>query len=358
MNRLWNETIRAAVIGFAIPAMLLTLAVRLSAQPVHGEQGMQPFSVETQLPATTSPSASAAQTLPTEPTELSEPTLPEVQPTEPPVPEKVNISVLMDGQVVQMDLEEYLVGVILAEMPASFELEALKAQAVVARTYALRCAGKHTQGSICTDFACCQAYIPPEKYLTDYNGTWAGLEKIREAVTATRGKVLTYDGKLVLSTYFSCSGGSTEDAASVWGQDIPYLQAVESPGEEYAAVYADSVSFTAEQFQNRLGVILPGTPQSWFGTITYTSGGGVETIEIGGACYRGTTLRTLLGLRSTVFTLKITENTITVETRGFGHRVGMSQYGADAMAAGGSSYSEILSHYYRGTQLTDYPFSA
>ncbi len=353
MNRLWNEIIRASIIGFAVPAILLVLAVRLSAQPVHGEQGVVQSTAateEAQPTETVPPSTACPPTLP------PEPTIPEVEPTTPPVPEKVNISVLMNGQVVVMDMEEYLVGVILAEMPASFEMEALKAQAVVARTYALRCSGKHAQGSVCTDYACCQAYIPPEKYLTDYNGTWSGLEKIREAVMATRGQVLTYNGRVIMATYFSCSGGSTEDAVAVWGQDIPYLQTVESPGEEGAAVYADSVTFTAEQFQRRLGTVLDGTPGSWFGNITYTAGGGVDTMEIGGVLYKGTTLRALLGLRSTIFTLRVTENSITIDTKGFGHRVGMSQYGADAMAAGGSTYDKILAHYYRGTKLSLYPF--
>lgn len=250
-------------------------------------------------------------------------------------------------------LETYLVGVVLAEMPASFEEEALKAQAVVARTYTMRTSstgGKHGDGSVCTDYACCQAYIDPEQYRSQ-GGTQESIDKITAAVVATAGQVLTYEGKLIEATYFSCSGGSTEDAVAVWGTDYPYLQAVDSPGEEHAAHYTDTVSFTPKQFQSALGVTLSGSPEEWFGTVTYTEGGGVDTMEIGGKNYKGTQLRQLLSLRSTAFTVSVGEN-ISITTKGFGHRVGMSQYGADAMALSGKDYTQILEHYYPGTVLT------
>lgn len=250
-------------------------------------------------------------------------------------------------------LEDYLTGVVLAEMPASFEMEALKAQAVVARTYTMRAnetGGKHGDGSICTDYACCQAYIAPDEYLVQ-GGTKENVDKIREAVTSTLGRVLTYQGELIEATYFSCSGGSTEDAAAVWGTEYPYLQAVESPGEENAAYFTDSATFTPEQFRNALGESLEGPPDTWFGEVTYTDGGGVDTMVIGDKTYRGTELRTLLSLRSTAFSVTVGEEII-ISTRGFGHRVGMSQYGADAMAVAGKSFEEILAHYYPGTVLS------
>lgn len=250
-------------------------------------------------------------------------------------------------------LEEYLVGVVLAEMPASFETEALKAQAVVARTYTLRAdstGGKHGDGSVCTDYACCQAYIEPEEYLSR-GGSLDSLEKIRSAVAETAGLVLTYEGQLIEATYFSCSGGSTEDAVAVWGTDYPYLQATPSPGEEKAVHFTDTVSFTPEHFQQALGITLKGNPADWFGKVTYTEGGGVDTMEIGGQAYKGTRLRQLLSLRSTAFTVSAGEK-ITITTRGYGHRVGMSQYGADAMAAAGKSYADILAYYYKGTALS------
>ena len=145
---------------------------------------------------------------------------------------------------------------------------------------------------------------------------------------------------------------AAEDAAAVWGTDFPYLQAVASPGEEKAAHYTDTVRFSAEAFQDALGVKLSGSPGSWFRDVTYTDGGGVDTIVIGGTSYKGTSLRSALGLRSTAFSISTTEDTVTITTRGYGHRVGMSQYGADAMAVTGSTCQEILVHYYPGTTLT------
>ena len=276
------------------------------------------------------------------------------QQTEPVQDVSVSISLRRpDGCVEQMDMEEYLTGVLLGEMPASFETEALKAQAVAARTYtakAMVTGGKHGDGSVCTDSACCQAYLSPEAYLS-VGGTEAGLEKIRAAVLATSGYVLTYAGELIEATYFSCSGGSTEDAAAVWGTEYPYLQAVDSPGEEDAAHYRDTLRFSTEAFQTKLGRELTGNPATWVENTTHTPGGGVETMVICGERYTGTELRSLLGLPSTAFSVMVEGDTILVSTRGYGHRVGMSQYGADAMAVGGSQYPEILAHYYPGTTL-------
>lgn len=271
-------------------------------------------------------------------------------------PEKTEISMKLqgeNGEVEEMDLDTYLVGVVLAEMPAWFEPEALKAQSVAARTYtykALTTGGKHGNGSVCTASACCQGYIAEQEYLSQ-GGTREGVEKIRAAVAATSGQVLTYEGELIEATYFSCSGGSTEDAQAVWGTEYPYLQSVYSPGEETSEVFESKMTFTPDAFQQALGVELEGSPDSWFGLTSYTEGGGVSFMTIGSQTYTGTQLRSLLGLRSTAFRIKAGEQ-ITVTTRGYGHRVGMSQYGADAMAVAGSDYTEILYHYYQGTQIT------
>ncbi len=268
-------------------------------------------------------------------------------------PERVALTVRFrqtDGTTTQMDMDTYLVGVLLAEMPSDFEPEAKKAQAVVARTFAMKAGvtgGKHGDGSVCGDSTCCQAYIDPG----DYGGDAEGVAAAEEAVLATSGYVLTYEGGLIEATYFSCSGGSTEDAVAVWGTDFPYLRTVSSPGEEGAAHDSDTMEFTTAEFETALGAELSGSPEDWFGFTTYTSGGGVNTIRIGGQDYPGTELRKRLGLRSTAFTVEVNGERIMITTRGFGHRVGMSQYGADAMAAAGSDFREILSHYYRGTAL-------
>ena len=254
----------------------------------------------------------------------------------------------------QVELDTYLVGVVLAEMPAEFETEALKAQAVAARTYtakAMKTGGKHGDGSVCTNASCCQAYIAEDTYLSE-GGTEENLEKVRNAVLNTSGYVLTYEEELIEATYFSCSGGSTEEAAAVWGTDYPYLRAVSSPGEETAAHFSDTVCFTAAQFQEKTGCSLTGDPAGWFETEAYTPGGGIDTIVICGKRYTGVQLRQMLGLPSTAMTISAEGDTITIVTRGYGHRVGMSQYGADAMAVTGCNFIEILAHYYPGTELS------
>ena len=289
----------------------------------------------------------AASLLPEETPQPSLETEPQVQETTAEVP----LPMLLrqeDGTTVEMDMDAYLVRVVLAEMPADFEPEALKAQAVVARTYTLKAyttGGKHGDGSICTDPGCCQAYITEEDYLAK-GGTEESVAKIRAAVEETSGYVLIYEGALIEATYFSCSGGTTEDAAAVWGTEYPYLQSVESPGEEDAAHYMDTVTYSAQRLAALLGISSPTV-----GEVTYTDGGGVDTMELGGVVFPGTKLRQLLGLRSTAFILTAEGDTIIITTRGYGHRVGMSQYGADAMAVNGSGYAEILAHYYQGTEL-------
>ena len=274
----------------------------------------------------------------------------QVETTAPTQAPEREIFLRLDGE--KIELEDYLIGVVLGEMPADFELDALKAQAVAARTYTAKAmiSGKHGDGSLCGNSNCCQAYIAPEEYL-NAGGTEENLEKVRSAILDTAGLVLTYDGGLIEATYFSCSGGSTEDAVAVWGTDYPYLRAVPSPGEEGAAHYQDSITFDAETFQEKLGAELNGDPGSWVGEETFTDGGGVATLSIGGETYTGTVLRKLLSLPSTAFAITTLGNTIIVRTRGYGHRVGMSQYGADAMAVGGNTFEEILQHYYPGTCL-------
>lgn len=315
MKQFWREVGLAVVLGMLMPGIILNI-VTYSAQR-HVTQIRQP-----------------------EPTQTAQ-------------QDKTMIAVLMgDETVEEMELEDYLVGVVLAEMPASFEIEALKAQAVVARTYTLRAhegRSKHDGAAVCTDSACCQAYCSRADYLTN-GGKEENVDKISSAVLETSGLVLTYEGALIEATYFSCSGGATEDALAVWGTDVPYLQSVSSPGEEDAAYYTDSITFTFNELQEKLD--LPSESSAFqFEGITYTSGGGVAEVTICGEQFQGTELRKLLGLRSTAFTITTEGENITFYTRGFGHRVGMSQYGADAMAVSGCDYRQILQHYYQGTVL-------
>lgn len=285
------------------------------------------------------------------------------QPTKLPQQQTANAGdvfvLLSNNTVAKMDMQTYLTGVLLAEMPVEFENEALKAQAVVARTYALRrntLSQKHMRGAICTDSACCQGYRAAEDFLVN-GGSPELLDRMVNAVSGTEGQVLTYNGTLIEATYFSCSGGRTEDALAVWGTDIPYLQAVDSPGEEGAVYYTDAVQFTADEFAYLLGISPKGPVSGWFGAVTYTHGGGIDTMVIAGKSFSGITLRQKLGLRSTALTINTVEDVIHISTRGFGHRVGMSQYGAEAMAVRGCNYKEILSHYYPGTFLSVYTWN-
>ena len=319
MKYIWKDVYLAGVMGILVPGLLLNVGVKAYEDPEQKQIVTEAVVIE----------------------------------SEPVRPVTVAIRLIDNGTVQEWDLEDYLVGVVLAEMPASFEMEALKAQAVVARTYTVRAKegkGKHDDGDICGDSTCCQGYLAP----ADYSGTEEALSKVRDAVRSTAGQVLIYDGNLIEATYFSCSGGTTEDAVAVWGTDVPYLQSVRSPGEENATYYTDSVQFSVEEFASRLGIDLTGKSSQWLGKVRYTAGGGVESMIIGGLSFRGTELRKLLGLRSTAFSMKATEETVTITTRGYGHRVGMSQYGADAMALLGSTYGEILAHYYQGAELENW----
>lgn len=257
-----------------------------------------------------------------------------------------------DGNTQWMVLEEYLTGVILAEMPTSYDHEALCAQAVVARTYAMKrqSGARHPQGAVCTDPGCCQAYVEVAQYL-DGLGYVEDVAIAEDAVAATQGLVLTYEGALIEATYFHCSGGRTEEAVAVWGVDYPYLQVVESPGEEEMDGYSQRTFYTRADLQSLLGRELPGDPSSWLGWTTYTVGGGVETMLFAGIQYSGTELRSLLGLNSTVISMEAEGDGLWITTLGKGHRVGMSQTGAQAMALRGSTWQEILTHYYPGTRI-------
>lgn len=257
---------------------------------------------------------------------------------------------LTDGT--ELALDAYLQRVLLGEMPISFEKEALKAQAVAARTYTAKAmaGGKHG-GKLCTDSTCCQAFCDAAAFASF---TPEEREKAVDAVRETDALVLTYDGALIEATFFSCSGGRTEDAVAVWGTDYPYLRSVESPGEEAAKYDTDSRLVSKRELETALEITLSDNAASWAGAVQLTSGGGVETIELGGKRFLGVYLRKALGLRSTAFTVTPEGDALRFDTRGYGHRVGLSQYGANAMAADGADFREILRHYYPGTALLNY----
>ena len=273
------------------------------------------------------------------------------------------LTVLMpDGVTVEtMDVDAYLWGVVAAEMPASFEQEALKAQAVAARTYAMRKASgtvaAHPQAQVCTDYRCCQAWIERTKAEENWGGqAVAYANKITRAVSETTGEVIVYDGQLIDAVFHSSSGTATQDAAEVWGSSVAYLQSVASPEGDEVPNYHTTVQLTDEEFRTALMAAQPtadlsGDPSGWVGETTRTAGGSVHTIVLGGVTVTGAQARTIFSLRSADFTVTHDANGFTFTVTGYGHGVGMSQYGANKMAAEGSSYREILEHYYTGVTI-------
>lgn len=275
----------------------------------------------------------------------------------PGIQEKIQLKT--EKGIIALDMEEYLVGVVLSEMPASFHIEALKAQAVAARTFAQRSLSesKHRDCDLCAQSDCCQAWTEASAMVRKLGNAWESYyNKARCAVWETEGEILTYKGAPIEAVYFSCSGGRTEDAAAVWGSEVPYLQSVKSDGEEDTKNYSSQVCVSVDAFRKKIlaeneCADLNGAPAHWIGETTYSQGGGVDEIIIGGQSFDGTRIRALFDLKSTQFTVLVQSDKIIFRVLGYGHRVGMSQYGANIMAEEGSDYKQILTHYYTGVQI-------
>lgn len=266
-----------------------------------------------------------------------------------PLEEKTYVTVYRsNGQVLNLELEEYVIGVVGAEMPAAFHTEALKAQAILARTYALKSLKTNTR---LTDNSSTQNYKSNAELERMWGGSFSTYyNKIKKAVEATKGMYLTYQGEIVDAVYHSTSNGVTEDAKNVWGNSIPYLVSVTSSYDSSNSSFISEKKFTYADLSNLLG--FPVTQDTLFEIQSYTEGNRVLNILIDNQVYNGVALRNLLGLRSATFEVVKNENTVTFITKGFGHGVGMSQYGANGMAKNGSSYQDILLHYYRGVTLS------
>ncbi len=284
-----------------------------------------------------------------------------------PVPGDLGLDVYWVAQdrVVRMGLEEYVAGVVAAEMPGRFHLEALKAQAVAARTYAvkrMRAFGgpgctHHPGADLCTDPAHAQAWHSPQELrdrwgLLGYLMYW---RRVTQAVDATRALILTYDGQLADAVYHSTSGGRTEDSSLVWGNEVPYLTGVKSPDESHSPHWETREIVSFEEMASRLDLpvsSLKGRGQDLVQVTDTSPSGRALTVEIAGQAYDGTEIRQRIGLKSTMIVSVTTgESGVEFLTRGWGHGVGMSQYGADGMARDGASYGEILAHYYQGIRL-------
>ena len=279
-------------------------------------------------------------------------------------PPAVRVYLHREDRVVSMSAEDYLVCVLGGEMPASFPLEALKAQAVAARTYTLRRMarfGYEGCGSgydICTDSGCCQAYRSVEELEKSFgDNADPYMDKLREAVLSTAGVVATYNHEPIEALYHSSAGGHTEDAQNVFSSSLPYLVGVESPGEEDSARYEESESFSAKKFAAKVNKKYPkaNLKQSKLSSqveiLSRYQSGQVEEIRLGKVTVSGKEFRKLLDLNSANFDIEFEDDAVTITTTGFGHGVGMSQYGARAMALEGAGYEEILRHYYTGVEV-------
>ena len=251
------------------------------------------------------------------------------------------------GVISDIDLEEYVIGVVAAEMPASFSLEALKAQAVTARTYAMK---KHSKGITLVNSTSHQVYYSETQmkslwgssYTTYYN-------KIKNAVNSTKGQVLKYGSDYIEALFYAISNGKSEFPKYVWNYSYPYLQAVSSSWDEGISAGKYSINMTYEKMSEKLGITV--TKNSEIKIISRTAGDRVDKINIAGKTFSGVEIRTKLGLRSADFSIKQNDSNVTISTIGFGHGVGMSQYGANGAAKAGLTYRQILSHYYPGTSL-------
>lgn len=271
-----------------------------------------------------------------------------------------------EDKVMEMDLEEYLCGAIAAEMPVSFPYEALKAQAVAARTYIVkRCenasayADAHKGAMVCTSSAHCNAWLSKEERMDKWDKQEAASNwnKIVSAVNDTSGEIMTYEGEPITAVFYAISSGKTENAEDVWGGNVPYLKSAESPYDEQAPGYSSTAVFSKEEFKSIIlsagkGADLSGAPNTWYTNENRSEGGAVTTCNIGGAVFKGTEIRSLFSLRSHNYTLSYADGTFTFNVKGYGHGVGMSQWGAKYYAEEGKSYKDILKIYYNGISFS------
>lgn len=254
----------------------------------------------------------------------------------------------LNGSVIKLNMTDYLIGVVSSEMPASFNLEALKAQSVLARTYALK--AKQTEKKL-TDTVSTQSYIDIDQMKNKWGNSFnTYYNKIKNAVENTNGEYLSYNGNYIEALYHSTNNGKTESSLDVFGNYYPYLISVSSEYDKNASSYLRTINMPIDTISNKLGLNLNN--DSVISILSYTDGGNIKEININGNNFSGKKVRELLGLRSTDFDISISDNNANITTRGYGHGVGMSQYGANGMANAGYSYKDILSHYYPGTTLT------
>ena len=267
------------------------------------------------------------------------------------------------NEIEEVPIDTYLCNVVSAEMPADFEKEALKAQAIVARTYTIYKIQnkKHENADICDDSTCCQAWISKEDRLAkwDENIRESNWKKIEECINETKGKIITYDGKPINAFFHSNSGGKTEIPVNVWGgTGYPYLQVVETAGEDGYSQYQSEVILSQDELINKLktkyeDITIDFSNNDDLKILEYTVSGRVKTVKFGNHELSGTETRSLLDLRSTNFEMIKEDENIKFSVKGYGHGVGMSQTGADSLAKEGKNCEDIIKHFYIGVEIIE-----
>lgn len=265
--------------------------------------------------------------------------------------ENINVLDKNTNNIDKLNLEEYVVGVVAAEMPASFDIEALKAQAIASRTYAAyKIKTSNKNYDVVTDVSN-QSYITvdemKDKWKNDFSKYY---NKVKAAVDETKGKVMTYDDEVIEAFYFAMSNGYTEDVSLVFSEDRDYLQSVESSYDNDSLKnFEVTKEYKVDEVCNKLNI---KCPEFKINNIERSATNRVNKIIINNQEFKGTVFRSLLGLRSTDFDISVNNNKVIITTRGFGHGVGMSQYGANGMARDGKNYLEILNYYYKNIKIT------
>lgn len=269
------------------------------------------------------------------------------------------------GEIEELPIDQYLYGVVSAEMPANFEIEALKAQAIVARTYTIykikNNGSKHENADICDNSSCCQAWITKEDRLNRWEEAvreeyWG---KIVTAVDSTKGKIITYEGEPINAFFHSNSGGSTEIPLNVWGgSGYPYLQVVSTAGEDAYSQYNSEIELTESEVIEKIKSVhseleIDFSKEDAIQILEYTESGRIKAIKFGNVNLSGVEARNIFGLRSAKFSVQRIEDKIKFSVIGYGHGVGMSQTGADALAKQGSNCEDIIKHFYVGVEIVN-----
>lgn len=281
--------------------------------------------------------------------------------------ETATVRLHTDGKVRELPLKEYLVGVLAAEMPAGFPEEALKAQAVAARTYTLYKMALYSQGEtpeshdgadLCDDPGHCEAFLDLAAEAENLWGDSAEIyrQRLETAVAETDGMVLVYEDEPIAAVFCAASTEKTESAADIWGRELPYLTSVDSPGGSACSQYEGTVTVRQSDFRDAILALAPdadfsGEPGTWFRDSHRSEAGSVIDVLVGEVRLTGSQVRQAAGLNSANFKVKVEGENLVFTTVGYGHGVGLSQYGARYLAMDGQTYDQILYHYYPGTQL-------